>query len=209
MIFKKLAESRINYKPGDFKAEVHFLGQIVGASNVMEHDAIICEAHCVQGDKWRSLSKILNIQTQACYVDSNNFACFCHPFDLHFTTENPFGWPRIVVRLWKLNDNNKTNDILSYGTTILPNTKGYHKLEFQTWCLKGSLTDEAMWFFLNSKPIMNTSDPLDPNLNIRDNIISKPGPKILISCEVILRNFGFHSISGAAKEDHDSDDDGN
>jgi len=208
MLFKKLAESGVNYKPGDFKAEVHFLGQIIGASNVMEHDAIICEAHCVQGDQWRLLSKKLNIQTQACFVDENNFACFCHPFDLHYTTENPFGWPRLVVRLWKLGDNNKL-DILSYGTTILPNTKGYHEYDFQTWCLKGSLTNEAMWFFLGSKPIMNTSDAVDANLMNRKNIISKPGPKVKISCEVILRNFGFHSISGAAKEDHDSDDDGN
>ena len=89
----------------------------------------------------------------------------------------------------------------------MPNTKGYHEIEFQTWCLKGSLSDEAMWFFLESKPIMNTSDALDPYLNRRKNIISKPGPKLLISCEVILRNFGFHSISGAAKEDKDSDED--
>ena len=56
---------------------------------------------------------------------------------------------------------------------------------------------------------MNTSDAVDANLMNRKNIISKPGPKVKISCEVILRNFGFHSISGAAKEDHDSDDDGN
>ena len=63
-----------------------------------------------------------------------------------------------------------------------------------------------MWFFLESKPIMNTSDAVDPNLNIRKNIVSKPGPKILISCEVILRNFGFHSISGNNQNNKDSDD---
>jgi len=205
-LYQQLAESGINYKPGDFKAEIHFLGQIIGASNVMEHDAVICECHCIHGEQWRYLSRRLNIQTQACYADSNNFACFCHPFDLHFTTENPFGWPRIVARIWKLGDNNKY-DLLSYGTTVLPNTKGYHEIEFQTWCLKGSLTDEALWFFLGSKPIMNTSDPLDSNLSIRSNIISKPGPKILLSCEVILRNFTFHSISGTTKEDTDSDED--
>ena len=40
MIYQKLAESGVDYKPGDFKAEIHFLGQIVGASNIMEKDAI-------------------------------------------------------------------------------------------------------------------------------------------------------------------------
>ena len=54
---------------------------------------------------------------------------------------------------------------------------------------------------------MNTSDSLDSNLSIRSNIISKPVPKILLSCEVILRNFTFHSISGTAKDEGDSDED--
>ena len=206
MIYEKLAKSGVDYKPGDFKAEIHFLGQIVGASNIMDKDAIICEAHCVYGSKWRILSKKLSIQTQACFVDENNFACFCHPFDLHFTTENPFRWPKLIVRIWKLGENNKY-DILSYGTTVLPNTKGYHEIEFQTWCLKGSLTNETMWFFLESKPMMNTSDALDPDLNNRSNIISKPGPKVHISCEVITRNFLFHSISGIDKETSDEDED--
>ena len=206
MIYEKLKNSGINYKPGDFKAEIHFLGQIVGASNIMEKDAIICEAHCNYGSKWRILSKKLNIQTQACVPDGNNFACFCHPFDLHFTTENPFGWPKLIVRIWKLGENNKY-DLLSYGTTVLPNTKGYHEIEFPTWCLKGSLSDEAMWFFLESKPMMNTSDAMDPDLDKRSNIISKPGPKLHISCEVITRNFEFHSISGGDKETNESDDD--
>ena len=105
-----------------------------------------------------------------------------------------------------MGENNKY-DLLSYGTTVLPNTKGYHEIEFQTWCLKGSLSDEAMWFFLESKPMMNTSDALDANLENRSNIISKPGPKIHLTCEVITRNFEFHSISGADKETNESDDD--
>jgi hypothetical protein len=64
-----------------------------------------------------------------------------------------------------------------------------------------------MWFFLESKPMMNTSDALDANLENRSNIISKPGPKIHLTCEVITRNFEFHSISGADKETNESDDD--
>ena len=206
MLYEELSKSGIKYKPADFKAEVHFLGQIVGASNLIEKNYVFIEAYFQVGEQWRFLSPKPKIQTQSCTIDQNNFACFCHPIDIHLTTENLYGWPRIICRLWKLDDTNKI-DILSYGTTILPNTSGYHEIEFQTWCLKGSLTDEAMWFFLESKPIMNTSDALDPHLNIRENIISKPGPKLLISCEVITRNFGFHSISGASKEESDNDDD--
>ena len=44
MLFKTLASSGIEYKPADFKAEAHFLGQIVGASNIIENDSVFIEA---------------------------------------------------------------------------------------------------------------------------------------------------------------------
>ena len=45
------------------------------------------------------------------------------PFDIHLTTENLHGWPRMILRIWKLGDTCK-EDILSYGVAILPNLKG-------------------------------------------------------------------------------------
>lgn len=199
MIFQKLAGSGISYKPADFKTEVHFFGQIVGASNVIEHDSVFIEAYFVTGEQWRYLSPKLFIQTQTCEVDHFNNVTFCHPFDLHLTTENLSGWPRLVVRIWKLGDTNKVN-ILSYGTCYLPNTKGYHELEFQTFCLKFSVADEALWCQLNSKPLISMSDPMDPNLIKRNFLLSKPGPKVKVTCEVILRNFTFHALSGLEEE---------
>ena len=43
--------------------------------------------------------------------------------------------------------------------------------------------------------MMNTSDPVSSNLEYRKHLITKPGPKIHLSVEIILRNFGFHCIS--------------
>ena len=204
MLYKELSKSGIDYKPADFKAEIHFLGQIVGASNIIEKNYVFIEAYFEVGEQWRFLSPKPTIQTQSCAIDQNNFACFCHPIDIHLTTENLFGWPRIICRLWKLDDTNKI-DILSYGTTILPNTNGYHEIEFQTWCLRGSSENEKLGFYMGSKPLMNTSDPVSSNLDKRKWLISKPGPKIHLTFEVILRNFTFHSLSGVRKNE-DSDD---
>ena len=195
MLYKTLYNSGIEYKPADFKAEVHFLGQIVGASNIIENDSVFIEAFFDLGKNWRCLSPTSTIQTQTCFVDEYNFACFAHPFDLHLTTENIFGWPRLVVRLWKLDDTNQV-DLISYGTTILPNTNGYHEIEFETWCLKGNVTQETLGFFMGSKPLMNTSDPVTSDLDNRKQIISKPGPTVHLNVEVLLRNFTFHSLSG-------------
>ena len=94
-------------------------------------------------------------------------------------------------------------DLISYGTTILPNTSGYHEIEFETWSLKGNVTQETLGFFLGSKPLMNTSDPVSSDLDNRKQIISKPGPTVHLNVEVILRNFTFHSLSGAkGREDN-------
>lgn len=193
--FKSLQESSIVYKPSDFKTELHFLGQIIGATNVSEHDAIFLEAFFEIGKEWKILGKKSSIQTQASVVDHNDYICFAHPFDLHLTTENLNGWPRIVCRLWKLGDTNKTT-LLSYGTAFLPNCKGYHEFEFNTFCLKEKASDESLWAIFNSKPFTSRSDPLDAYLNERKDIFSKPGPKIKMSCEVILRNFKFYGLSG-------------
>ena len=203
---KKLGESGIDYKPADFKCEVHFLGQIVGASNLIEKNPVFIEAYFVTGEQWRYLSPKSTIQTQTSFIDQNNFACFCHNFDLHLTTENLHGWPRMVVRIWKLDVVNKT-DLLSYGTTILPNTSGYHEITFETFCLKGNLINETLGFFMDSKPKMNTSDPVTSNLDKRKYLITKPGPKVSITVEVILRNFTFHSLSGVNVYEEDDDND--
>ena len=49
---------------------------------------------------------------------------------------------------------------------------------------------------IDTKPMMNSADPVSSNLDNRRALITKPGPKIHLSVEVILRNFTFHSISG-------------
>lgn len=72
---------------------------------------------------------------------------FAHPFDLHYTTQNIYGWPKIIIRLWKLDETNKV-DLVSYGCCTLPNTAGFHEIEFDSWMLKGTLQQETLGFFL-------------------------------------------------------------
>ena len=43
---------------------------------------------------------------------------------------------------------------------------------------------------------MNSSDPVSSNLENRKFLITKPGPKIHLGVEVILRNFALNSVSG-------------
>jgi hypothetical protein len=101
---------------------------------------------------------------------------------------------------------------------VLPNSSGFHEITFNTWILQGNLQQETLGFFLSilyyflislfiseknyllfyldSKPMMNTSDPVSASLDQRKYLITKPGPAIHLNVDVILRNFTFNSISG-------------
>jgi len=63
----KEKNSEIVYMASDLKPEVHFIGQILGASNIFEDDGIFLEAFFESGDKWICLSPNFSIQSQTCY----------------------------------------------------------------------------------------------------------------------------------------------
>ena len=72
-VLNKMGKSGIDYKAGDLKPEIHFLGSIVGASSIVEDDGIFCEAFFETGDKWKCLSPNSTVQTQTGYSNVNRF----------------------------------------------------------------------------------------------------------------------------------------
>jgi hypothetical protein len=66
--------NNITYKPSDLKPEIHFIGQITGASQIFEEDGIFCEAFFEAGKEWKCLSPNYTIQTQTCYTNVNFFS---------------------------------------------------------------------------------------------------------------------------------------
>ena len=187
---------QIEYKASDFKPEVYFIGQILGASNIYSKEGFFCDIQLESGDDWKLLSCNSNtIQTHTSYADYDNYANFSHPFDLQYAIKSLNGWPKLICRIWKLDDTSKI-DVYSYGCCILPNTSGHHEISFNTWILQGDLKSEILSYYINTKPKMNTVDPVSNNLSERKEILSRPGPVVHVSCDVLLRNFSFHSITG-------------
>ncbi len=68
-LLMKMSKNGIDYKASDLKPEVHFLGQIVGASNLTEEDGLFCEAFFEAGDRWKCLSSNSTLQTQTSYAN--------------------------------------------------------------------------------------------------------------------------------------------
>ena len=168
--------------------EVFFYGQIEGCSNITEGaDGIFVEALLEYGTKWTPVNKLKLIQTQSGYVDIDDYVCLAHPFNAHFVTSSYFGWPKLTVKVFKL-DETDTIDLVSYGTLNLPITPGFHECSCDTWSLHGNRKQETFSYFLDSKPIMSNNDPVTKKPNYREFLVTKPGPRIHVNVEVMLKN---------------------
>jgi hypothetical protein len=79
-----MKNNKLNYQIGDLKPEIHFIGQITGASEINEDDGIFCEAFFEAGNDWKCLSPNNTIQTQTCYTNVNFYFLkgrkFCYIF---------------------------------------------------------------------------------------------------------------------------------
>uniref|UniRef100_A0A1I8I2H3 B9 domain-containing protein 2 n=1 Tax=Macrostomum lignano TaxID=282301 RepID=A0A1I8I2H3_9PLAT len=75
-------------------AEVHVIGQIVGASEFPEND-LFCKWEAHFGPAWKRLEGEVSGQTQVDCPASGEMAYFAHPIDLHFATRGLQGWPKL------------------------------------------------------------------------------------------------------------------
>ena len=172
----------------DFKPEALFVGQILGADGFELNDAIFWEAIFQHGDKWEMLSTPPPIQTHSCYPDDEGAYVFSHPFEFYMTTGSIFGWPKFIIKVYRLDDFGKI-DAIAYGSVILPNQPGSFELEWPTWRPLGNSFDEAYTFFLGGPPKLTTLNPLTRDLKLRENICTISSGTIYVQCDVILKAF--------------------
>ena len=95
---------------------------------------------------------------------------------------------KITLKVYKL-DVTDTINIVSYGTLNLSITEGFHKYSCNTWPLHGNRKQETFSYFLDSKPIKSNNDPVTQKPHYREFLVTKPGPRIHINVEVMLKNF--------------------
>ena len=86
-------------------------------------------------------------------------------------------------------DETDTIDLVSYGTMNLPITPGFHECSCDTWSLHGNRKQETFSYFLDSKPTMDKNTPVTKKPNFREFLVTKPGPRIHVNVEVMLKNF--------------------
>jgi len=109
-----------------------------------------------------------------------------HPFDLHLGTQTISGWPRLLLRVWRL-DLYENIDIIGYGSLYLPNQPGSHDLICETWRPRGSPLQESQAFYLEAPPKLTGADVLSSNQ--LSTIYSQSSGRIHIHIEAIMKNF--------------------
>ena len=178
---------------GDYKTEVHFIGQIYGGSEFDTNIGLFCEAHLDYGEAWRELPMKLetSIQTHTAYPDADEYYVWNHPLDVHFSTDSIFGWPKLELRVWRL-DNVGRMDLLSYGLAALPCSPGFFELECPTWRPIGSWQEEALAFFVGGPPRLLTQDALNKQIDKRKELKTVSSGVVHLQLEVLLKNFDVH-----------------
>jgi B9 domain-containing protein 2 len=133
----------------DYIPEVHFIGEIQSGYGFNGH-SVTCKWSVHWGTTWSLLEGSQQGQTQFAMNNSDNKTCvWNHPIDLHFTTANMKGWPRIVMQVWKL-DAYGTVSVIGYGFTHFPATPGIQEIQVKCWRPKGTIAEEIRHFFLGT-----------------------------------------------------------
>ena len=127
-----------------------------------------CRWQLVMGPTWSLVEGQASGQTQTGAVDrslgggggiasltgeaveaswSSASAVWEHPIDVLLSTTALSGWPQLQVTVWQ-QDELMRNEIVGYGSVLVPVAPGQHRLEVATWRPEGTWAQELRASFL-------------------------------------------------------------
>lgn len=138
-------------------AEVHVIGEIIGASGFPSHN-LYCKWSVHVDGLWKLLAGQKEGQTQVDNPQNEDCASWCHPIDLHFATKGLKGWPKFHFQVWH-QDSYGRNEIYGYGYCHVPTSPGTHEVDCVTWRpLSSSKSEQLRSFFVGGSPQLKNSD---------------------------------------------------
>ncbi len=94
-------------------AEVHLVGQLIGASKFGKSN-LFCVWDMQAGQQWIHISGDKKGQTQIDAPAYDEICIWSHPIDLHYSTSTPVGWPKLIFQVW-YQDSYGRNDFCLFG----------------------------------------------------------------------------------------------
>ncbi|XP_069677121.1 B9 domain-containing protein 2-like isoform X1 [Periplaneta americana] len=172
-------------------AEVHIIGQIIGASK-FPNQSLFCKWGIHAGGGWKVISGLKEGQTHVDNPEYEVFSYWCHPIDIHFATKGIQGWPKLHLQVYH-QDQFGRSEIYGYGFCHVPTASGNHILDCVTWRPVGSLQDQFVQYFLGGGPQLKNPD-LVYSGNDRYRLQTETMGTVHLELGVILRNFDKYGI---------------
>ncbi|XP_029427651.1 B9 domain-containing protein 2 isoform X1 [Rhinatrema bivittatum] len=172
-------------------AEVHIIGQIVGASGFPQH-SLFCKWGIHAGGAWKLLSGVAEGQTQVDNPQNEEMAFWSHPIDIHFATKGLQGWPKLYLQVWH-QDSFGRNELYGYGFCHVPSGPGLHQLECVTWRPQGSWQEQLSQLFVGGGLQLKNSDLIYSGAD-RYRLQTTAMGKVHLQLGVLLRHFDRYGV---------------
>lgn len=176
-------------------AEVHIIGQLIGASGFPEK-GLFCKWRLQHGNNWTVVAGLHEGQTQIDTPEYNETCYWCHPIDVHLATKGVQGWPQILVEVFH-RDQFGRDELYGYGGTYIPTLPGHHHLILPCWRPAGSFREEFVQFFLGGGPALKDINVVYSG-NDRSWLQTESMGKVTAELHIIHRNFQKYGVEFTA-----------
>jgi len=198
-------------------AEVHFIGNILEATDFSDESSLFARWTLNSGSCWRALEGYTQGQTQLAtrsvkykpssidqasegeenlaLRDEGKVIChsWSHPIDVHYITKGLQGWPKLEFQVWDVNWLGKCN-ICAYGFMNLPAKPGYHDMICSTWRPVGNLRRRFIDYLTGYRMhLVDPSDIVSNGLN-RHLLQAISMGYIRVQLSVVLKDFEEHGV---------------
>ncbi|KAM9800250.1 B9 domain-containing protein 2-like [Syngnathus acus] len=172
-------------------AEVHIIGQLVGAAG-FPHNSLFCKWGFHTGGAWRLLSGSKQGQTQVDDPQTGDTAYWSHPIDVHYATKGLQGWPKLHLQVWH-QDSFGRCQLLGYGYCHVPSSPGHHRISCGTWRPLGSWWEQLSRMFVGGGPQLRSPDIIYSGAD-RYRLHTETMGTVKLELGVIMRNFDKHGV---------------
>lgn len=172
-------------------AELHIIGQIIGASGFPQ-SSLFCKWGIHTGGAWRLLSGLKEGQTQVDIPQIGEMAYWSHPIDLHYSTKGLQGWPKLHVQVWH-QDSFGRCQLYGYGYCHVPSSPGQHRLQCVTWRPVGTWQEQLAQMFVGGGPQLRSPDLIYSGAD-RYRLHTEAMGTVELELCVILRHFERYGV---------------
>lgn len=172
-------------------AEVHIVGEIIGASGY-EFTSLFCKYSFEVGSNFRLIEGQISGQTHCDMPMEDEMAVLTHPLDVHYAVKGIDGWPRIRLEVYGVDRYGRV-EIAGYGCCLVPTAAGTHELRCSTWRPCGSLREQFKTFFFGGAPRLKFKE-LITTPDDRFRLQTEPAGDVLLRLSVLPKDMARYGV---------------